>query len=139
DRVDDGKGAADGRHDRAVVMDVRLDRLDPGRFAVEQRMPPLGMTRGDPDLETGRSQMANDPPSEKPGSAEYRHYLRGHRRGSRQDFARRTINAARRCDGRSGGARRGGAGETGPVIPAPISRASAAAAGRRDLARARIM
>ena len=46
DRIHDGKGAGDGRRDRAVVIDIGANRFNLG-IAGKPCSPPIGMARGD--------------------------------------------------------------------------------------------
>jgi len=78
DRVHDGESTSDRRRDRAILIDIGVEPRYPGVIAGEQIQPPIGMSRGSPNIKTGGAQMANDAPPEKPRSAKYRHQLRGH-------------------------------------------------------------
>src|SRR3954454_2919481 len=81
-RIDHGESVAHGRGKRAVLVDVRPDRLQPGLFACEHASASLRMARCDTNGKTVIEQMANDPPAEKSRAAENDHPAR-RRHGAR--------------------------------------------------------
>ena len=78
DGIHDGGYAPDGCSDRAILIDVAMDRLDPRDSTRKNRRDPVGMPRGDPNGKTGVMQVTNDASTEKSGSTKHCRRSSGH-------------------------------------------------------------
>src|SRR5438045_6150212 len=99
-RIDHGEGVAYGRGKRAVLVDVRPDRLQPGIFACDHAPASFRMACCDANGKTMIEQMANDPPAEKSRAAENDHPARRSHgaRPSTQLKSRTRIGTLRRAN-----------------------------------------
>jgi hypothetical protein len=78
DGVHNGKCIAKRGQNRAIVIDVGSHRFDVRPGIGEKRATLIGMSRCDPHEEIAIAQMANNPATEEPGPAKYRHELHRH-------------------------------------------------------------
>jgi hypothetical protein len=79
DCVDDRRGAGDSAHYRAIIADVRTEKLDAGRITGKRQTAPIGIPRGDPNHEPGIEQVANNAAAKKAGAAKYSYASRRHK------------------------------------------------------------